>query len=806
MIRLLLKRFWPFLLFVFITVIFFWQFFLKGLIPLPADLTTGGYYPWLDYKWGNIVGVIVKNPILSDSISVFYPIKTLAFDLIKEGQFPFWNQGMFGGYPLFANFQMGLLFPSVLFYFIFSNPVAWSLQVILQPLLSMVFMYLFLRHLRLNKIPSVFGAISYGFGGFSMIWLEWNTLAATSSFLPLLLLLEDKFISSKEKRWLILFSVSLGFQILAGYPQVVMFTVVSIFLWFLVKFTCAKDALLLALFGLLGIGLTAIVLLPGFEQFFISQRKIEPVTASFLYLPWQNFITFFSPDFFGSDSTRNFWGQGENTLMTNYSGLVTLILASIGVWVNLKRKFQSFIKNRNILLLITFLVLALLISLPNPVAKLFYDLGLWGGKAASTTRVAFLINFSLSGLASFGIEYLLKRDWVKLYRVSLICLSIVLGVALGCFSAKTYLLKSLPINFDQHFFSNSLVTIRNMQVGINNLILPMILIIVCLAISQLMRIKRIKIEYLQVLLIVLATLELFRFGWKFNAFSPQKYIFPSTPVTNFLKMHQGERIIGGDVIPQNMWLPYGVESVNGYDAVYPFTWAKFVAVLNSQEDVKPAGRIAGVDNINSNLFDLSATKYVLVLKIDKDRKVSENGLIAYKWRSENFKKVFEDKSVVVLEDSASMPRAFLISNVVSSSANDSIKKLLSPNFSYRNQAVVVGNYQLNEGKDNFIPVSYKEISNNHTQVLTNSFSHSFLVVLDSYYPSWKALIDGVETPIYQTDFAFRGVDVPPGTHQIDFVYYPKSFYLGLIVSFLAVLLLILIAFFPRKSYGKFYTP
>ncbi len=43
-------------------------------------------------------------------------------------------------------------------------------------------------------------------------------------------------------------------------------------------------------------------------------------------------------------------------------------------------------------------------------------------------------------------------------------------------------------------------------------------------------------------------------------------------------------------------------------------------------------------------------------------------------------------------------------------------------------------------------------------------SPSLLVLAESYYPGWRAWVDGRPTAIYRTDMAFRGVVMPPGMH------------------------------------------
>jgi uncharacterized membrane protein YfhO len=51
---------------------------------------------------------------------------------------------------------------------------------------------------------------------------------------------------------------------------------------------------------------------------------------------------------------------------------------------------------------------------------------------------------------------------------------------------------------------------------------------------------------------------------------------------------------------------------------------------------------------------------------------------------------------------------------------------------------------------------------------TNNIGEGFLVLTDSYYPTWHAKIDGKETQIYLTDYNFRGIIVPKGKHVVQF--------------------------------------
>jgi hypothetical protein len=53
-----------------------------------------------------------------------------------------------------------------------------------------------------------------------------------------------------------------------------------------------------------------------------------------------------------------------------------------------------------------------------------------------------------------------------------------------------------------------------------------------------------------------------------------------------------------------------------------------------------------------------------------------------------------------------------------------------------------------------------------------SSSGGYLVTTDAYYPGWRAYLDGIGTPVYRADLAFRAVTVPPGKHLVEYRYEP----------------------------------
>ena len=68
----------------------------------------------------------------------------------------------------------------------------------------------------------------------------------------------------------------------------------------------------------------------------------------------------------------------------------------------------------------------------------------------------------------------------------------------------------------------------------------------------------------------------------------------------------------------------------------------------------------------------------------------------------------------------------------------------------------------------------------------------FLVLLDTYYPGWKALVDDQPAIIHPANLAFRAVELPAGEHSIEFRYRPASLYVGAVVTGLTCFMLSLL--------------
>ncbi len=725
----------------------------------------------------------VKNPLTSDVVSVIFPLRSLAVDYLLKGEAPLWMGNMFAGYPLLANFQVAIFSPTVIFYFLFSKLDAWSLQVIFQIILSSLFTYLLLRNLKVEKIGSIFGAISYSFGAFSMIWLEWNTHSLTAAWIPLILLSLYKYSKEGKMKWAGLFSLSVCLQLLSGYPQTAFYTWILciVFCIIYLKEFSLRKLLSVAAFGILGILLSSVQLLPALELFSHSQRIGETIDPVLRYFPWKNLITLLAPDYFGNPATGNYWGSGNYSLNTAYTGVITLALAVFGA---IQYKKEKLVKFFLVIILIT-----LVSALNNPISKFIYENSTFGLSASSPTRMLVLLNFSLAVLSAFGIQSLLKKKGIGDILIN----AIPLGVLATVFVATSQFWATV---FKNQSSVEQLISTRNLMIPLA--VTGVLGVLLLLRHFIYPRFNKIIIGCI----VILSIGELLRFGWKFTPFSSKSMVFPPTPITDFFaKQNNNEpyRVFTGDVIPMNMWVPYGIDSLSGYDAVFPSRWSKLVMALRTKDANARAGsRYEGFDLVDTPAFDFLNVRYLIAQKYDEKAIPSESGIIYYKYRLEKFEKRFEDKTVAIYENANFKPRAIMFYDWVVLPEKEILEKLISGDKKLTQTLYLEEEpVNLSAAKSGEYHISWGKRSSNREELSVATDNEGLLFVSEMDYPGWEVWVDGVKQKIYRADYAFRSVPIVKGEHKVEFIYSPKSFRIGKWISISTALFLFGIIFYEQ---------
>jgi hypothetical protein len=773
MFRRWLKINWPFLIILLVTLIFFWKFFLKGLVPIPADIITGTYFPWYDLHFAGFpAGVPVKNNILSDVVSITYPWRKLAVDLMKSGILPLWNPYILSGSPLLANITSVPFYPlNIIYWLIPDFSKAWSIQIILQPLLAGIFMYIFLKNNNLSKLSSLFGSLVWGFSGFFMVWLEYNTIVHASLYFPLILYAIQK--SFENKKYYLLLSLAISLSYYAGYPQITFYELLfaGLFVLFVYPSRNIKNYFALIFYVLLGVGLSLPFLLPAYEATSQSVRQVDDIAnqTNVKFILPEQVIAFVAPDYFGNPTYKNYWLEGrsyENAIV--FAGVPAFLLFLASFFINKKDRSRVLYYSW-----LAFLIAATL-AFKNPISEYLGNSNLLLFSSSVMGRLAVILMFAMAVSSSFVLEEIVKRRFV------MVKLLIPIGLTACLISLFAYL------GFNSH---NS--------IALRNLILPSAILVGFLFLTAaLIKLKK----YTNLLLvgfILLEILDLYRFHDKYNPFTDPSFLYPKTTLTDFLSTQPPGRFESelGPTMPPNMWMPYGLYSASGQDAVGSLRYNKFLEYINNGY-FKTSNRYMQIANYDSPLFDFLGITHVAAVKW-KNEKPDFEGTVRNKLTNTKFQTVFEDGRSLVLKNTKAYPRVFTVDNYKLAKNDSDFEKLLKSE-NLRKTVLLEETPKESFSKAN-VEINNIKFEVNSTSMEVVSSGSAMIVLTQSYFPGWNAYIDSIRTNLYRADYNFMAVLVPGGSRKITVKYEPLSFKFGIIGGGVSALCLIICYFYLRKK-------
>jgi len=272
--------------------------------------------------------------------------------------------------------------------------------------------------------------------------------------------------------------------------------------------------------------------------------------------------------------------------------------------------------------------------------------------------------------------------------------------------------------------------------------------------------------------------DLLWFGMGYNpAISRDRY-YPRTPAIDFLQKDSSLfRIFGaGSALLPNTAATYALDDVRGCD---------FVTVKRYEELITgKAGEFSFYDSAPELplVFPLLNAKYVLLpepmaLDPEEFELVYSNEIAIYR-----YKRCLERALVVFDYEVIPDPSAVLA-------------RVRTEGFKPRELLL------LEEDPGRSPDQTISAIPDKTTTVRINTYEPDeitieaslprpgFLLLLDTYYPGWRASVNGQSTRIYRADYNFRAVALPSGRSTVRFYYRPKSLLVGIALSAASVALL-----------------
>jgi len=753
-------KFWPVVFIFLVWFIFAQPYFLNNKVPFPSNYQVNNFAPWSANNkfWGP-----VKNGAMPDIITQIYPWKHLAIDIWKTGQVPLWNPYTFSGNPLLANYQSGVLSPFNILFFALPFVDAWSILVLLQPLLAGLFMYLFVRSSKISKVGSLISSVSFMFCGFITTWMGYATLGYAILFLPLSLFCIEKYFETSKSIFLFLLSLTLPLSFLSGHFQISLYFLIAVLSYVIYKAIIGRsicNILRIMLYICFGLLLIMPQVLPSIELYLQSFRSSFFQTGGIPigYLP-----SFLVPDFFGNPVTRNTW-FGNYAEWNAYIGVIPLMLA---IYSLLR------IKKHQTLFFFIFGLLSLILAISNPISAFIQNFHIPILSTSAINRIIVLFSFSFTILAGLGFDQLFSDIKKANMKLILIWLS---------------LFGSLFIILWAAIFQKLFIPLDKISISKQNLILPTILFLATfsLVVSAIMfgKIKYKKVSYALLALgfVVLVAFDMLRFAVKWQAFDPKNLVFPSFSTTQaFSKISGYNRVFGNLGGEATMY--YKLPSVEGYDALYSKRYGQFIGYIENNQLIQSSWSVVSFPKNSPNTskaINLLNMKYLV-------HKLSDDGASwtfpVWKYPGKQFELIYEDNYYKFYQNNNVFPHVFLVGEYsVIKDDEQILKTLFSNGFNLRNEIVLEEDPKITKTSEYLGETKIINYQPNNIDISVEARSNALLFLTENYNEGWKASVDGKSVSILRADYTFRAIRIDAGKHIVRFWYDPWSFKLGLYLA------------------------
>jgi O-antigen/teichoic acid export membrane protein len=210
-------------------LILFWSVTIGGQTLLPVD-NLYQFAPWKSAA-PQFNAQVPQNQLLSDLILENYAWKHYIIQSIQQRELPLWNPNLFAGAPFLANGQHSAYYPFSVLFYLLPLTAAYGWFTVTQLFLAGAFMYLLCRVLGIGKLGSIFAAITYQLSGFYIVSVVFTMIIAAAAWLPMLLAMIELIIKQHPTfgrpstwPWVLLGSIGLACQIMAGHIEITYYT------------------------------------------------------------------------------------------------------------------------------------------------------------------------------------------------------------------------------------------------------------------------------------------------------------------------------------------------------------------------------------------------------------------------------------------------------------------------------------------------------------------------------------------------------------------------------------------------------
>lgn len=696
------------------------------------------------------------------------------------GHIPEWNPYLFGGLPYVAAQHGDIFYPTAWLRWFLPIDTAMNLGFAFHLVLAGAAMYALLRGLRVGWSGAVVGGLSYEMTGIvaSLVKPGHDGKLFVSALVPFAFLALLRGIRDRRAWGYGLLALVVGLGMLSPHYQMTYYLLVATALWslWLVFLDPERPAdtrpiptLALALGAvLLGLAIAALQVLPFLAYLPYSPRGAGGPSGGWTYatgfsmLPEELFTTVL-PQFNGV--LQNYWGRNFFKLHTEYVGASVALLAVLGV-TDRRRKPA-------VMALGAIAALFLLVAFGGhtPFYRVWYEVMPMMKKVRAPGMAFFLVAFPLAVFAGFGTDRVLRR--AASARSVAVATGILVGLAfLGAIGALQAIAGLLATPEQAARVAENAGALR---LGSIRLLLATAAAAAVLWAIRTARVGGWPATALLALVVVADLWSVDRLFFEFKP--PAAELYRDDAITGRIRREAGPfRVLDGGVYQGSYLMAHDIQSVLGY---HGNEVRYYDELLGGKGEWRNATNLNLLDLLSVRFLLLPAAQAVPTFRQVLGPVTTTPGSVGVLYRRDTVPpyvrvipaaaKLAEEQLIPTIIDPRFPNSSVVVYSETTSVAPEPIRGALPPPPPVR--------ATLAEWAPGRMRIT----------LAGRGDKPAYLLVSETWYPDWRATVDGRPAPVHRGDYALISVVVPPGAREVRLRFHSAAYARGKLVSLLALL-------------------